>query len=88
MTIEELKELCETKWDAPEPYDKDRPYSEYECHYLNASKALWGARHEIMALVEAVGWDISESETEIIPCDCERPVCVALRTFNAKLDSL
>lgn len=83
MTIEELKALCETEWDAPEPYDKDRPYSDHECDYLNASKALWDARHEILALVEAAQSDFKDRDGWMT----ERSR-IALHAFNAKLASL
>ena len=82
MTIEELKERHHNAASNP---GEGASISVEEAGFAGPWCMLFT---DILALVEAVSWDISESETEMIPCGCDRPVCVALRAFNAKLASL
>lgn len=83
MTIEELKALAQIDWNPPKPYDHDRYYHPLECQYLDASSALWEARHELLAVVEAAEEDFKDRDGWMT----ERSLS-ALRAFNAKLASL
>lgn len=87
MTIEELKALANIDWDAPEPYDDDRHYSDSETQYLNANAALWRARHEILALAEAVERVKRENTGGHIDDDFGE-IAAALTALNARLASL